>query len=451
MKSAIVMAAGKGTRMKSEITKTMHQVFDKPMIEHVYDNLKKAGVDHIVVVVGHGAEQIQNYLKDKVEYAMQMPQLGTGHAVMQAECLKGETGKTIIFNGDCPLVQPETITKLFEKAQDAQFTLLTTVLDDAKRYGRIIRNAEDNVEKIVEFKDCNEQELQVKEINVGIYCVDNELLWKYLPELTNNNAQKEYYITDLVEIFKKHGHVVNAMIADDPDEMIGINDRVMLDEAARWLKRHVNRNIMNNGVTLIDSEHTYLSTDTVIGEDSVIYPNVYMEGHVTVGKNCKILPGTYLKNVVIGDGCTIDSSRLTDTKIGNGVTVGPNSHLRNGCEIADKVRIGNFVELKNAKLGYNTKCAHLTYVGDATVGEKVNFGCGVVTVNYDGKNKFHTEIGDGAFIGSNVNIIAPVKIGKNALLAAGSTINQDVADGDMAIARPRQEVRKGFGDKYKNK
>lgn len=451
MKSAIVMAAGKGTRMKSEKTKTMHQVFDKPMIEHVYDNLKKAGVDHIVVVVGHGAEQIQNYLKDKVEYAMQMPQLGTGHAVMQAECLKGETGKTIIFNGDCPLVQPETIEKLFEKAQDAQFTLLTTVLDDALKYGRIIRDEHDNVEKIVEFKDCNEEELQVKEINVGIYCVDNELLWKYLPELTNDNAQKEYYITDLVEIFKKHGHTVNAMVASDPDEMIGVNDRVMLEEATRWLKRHVNRQIMNQGVTLIDSEHTYLSTNTVIGEDSVIYPNVYMEGHVIVGKNCTILPGTYLKNVVIGDGCTIDSSRLTDTKVGNDVTIGPNSHLRNGCEIADKVRIGNFVELKNSKLGYNTKCAHLTYIGDSTVGEKVNFGCGVVTVNYDGKNKFRTEIGDGAFIGSNVNIIAPVKIGKNALLAAGSTINHDVEDGDMAIARPRQEVKKGFGDKYKNK
>lgn len=451
MKSAIVMAAGKGTRMKSDKTKTMHQVMDKPMIGHVYDNLKKAGVENIVVVVGHGAQQIKDYLVDKVEYALQEPQLGTGHAVMQATSLQGKKGKTLIFNGDCPLVQPETIQRLFEKAQDAEFTLLTTVMEDAAKYGRIIRDEHDHVEKIVEFKDCNAEELLVKEINVGIYCADNELMWKYLPELSNENAQHEYYITDLVEIFKKHGHTVNAMVANDRDEMIGVNDRVMLDEATRWLKRHVNRKIMESGVTLIDAENTYLSTDTTIGTDTVVYPNVVMEGHVTIGKNCTILPGTYLKNVVIGDGTTIDSSRLTDTKVGNKVTIGPSSHLRNGCEIADEVRIGNFVELKNTKLGYNTKCAHLTYIGDTKVGEKVNFGCGVVTVNYDGKHKFHTEIGDGAFIGSNVNIIAPVKIGKNALLAAGSTINHDVEDGDMAIARPHQEIKKGFGQKYKDK
>ena len=451
MRSAIVMAAGKGTRMKSELPKTMHQILDRPMVGHIYDNLIKANVEQIVVVVGFGADYVKNYLQDKVNYALQEPQLGTGHAVMQASILKEFEGKTLLYNGDCPLIQAETLESLFKEAEEADFTVLTTKMPDPLRYGRIIRDKDDNVEKIVEYKDCNETEISIDEINVGIYCVDNKLLWKYIDELNNDNAQKEYYVTDLVEIFKKHGHRVNAMIAKDCEEMTGPNDRKMLAEATQWIKKQLNTKLMDNGVTLIDPERVYVSTETFIGEDSIVYPNVTMEGKVVIGKSCTILPNTYLKDVEIGDNTTIDSSRITDSKIGNEVTIGPNSHLRNGCEIADKVRIGNFVELKNSKLGYNTKCAHLTYIGDSIVGEKVNFGCGVVTVNYDGKNKYTTEIGDGSFIGSNVNIIAPIKIGKNALLAAGSTIDHDVEDGDMGIARPRQEIKKGFGLKYKKK
>jgi len=451
MRSAIVMAAGKGTRMKSELPKTMHQILDRPMVGHIYDNLIKANVEQIVVVVGFGADYVKNYLQDKVNYALQEPQLGTGHAVMQASILKEFEGKTLLYNGDCPLIQAETLESLFKEAEEADFTVLTTKMPDPLRYGRIIRDNDDNVEKIVEYKDCNETEISIDEINVGIYCVDNKLLWKYIDELNNDNAQKEYYVTDLVEIFKKHGHRVNAMIAKDCEEMTGPNDRKMLAEATQWIKKQLNTKLMDNGVTLIDPERVYVSTETFIGEDSIVYPNVTMEGKVVIGKSCTILPNTYLKDVEIGDNTTIDSSRITDSKIGNEVTIGPNSHLRNGCEIADKVRIGNFVELKNSKLGYNTKCAHLTYIGDSIVGEKVNFGCGVVTVNYDGKNKYTTEIGDGSFIGSNVNIIAPIKIGKNALLAAGSTIDHDVEDGDMGIARPRQEIKKGFGLKYKKK
>ena len=451
MRSAIVMAAGKGTRMMSNKTKTMHQLFDKPMIGHVYAHLKKANIDRIVMVVGHGAEQIQEYLKDTVEYAIQQPQLGTGHAVMQAQQLKNESGKTLIFNGDCPLVQPETIERLFEESGNAQFAVLTTVLDDPARYGRIVRNADGSVQKIVEFKDCDEEEKKILEINVGIYCVDNELLWKYLPELSDDNAAKEYYVTDLVEIFLKHGHTVTAVVGSDPKEMIGINDRKMLAEATKYLQSRVNTYWMEHGVTLLDPATTFISEDTVIGTDTVIYPGVVMQGANTIGEECTLYPGCFFENVTIGNGTTIISSRITDSIVGNHTTVGPNSHLRNHSELADDVRIGNFVELKNTKLGYNTKCAHLTYLGDSDVGAKVNFGCGVVTVNYDGKHKFRTEIEDGAFIGSNVNLIAPVHVGKNALLAAGSTINQDVEDGDMAIARPRQMVKKGYGDQYKKK
>lgn len=451
MRSAIVMAAGKGTRMVSNKTKTMHQILDKPMIGHVYDHLKQAGVDRIVVVVGHGAQQIQDYLQDRVEYAMQMPQLGTGHAVMQAQMLKQETGHTLIFNGDCPLVSPQTIQALFEAAEHADFTVLTTVMKDAARYGRIVRDADGQMEKIVEYKDCTEEQRKIHEINVGIYCVDNQLLWKYINELSNDNAQKEYYITDLAEIFRRHGHTVTAFCGEDADEMIGINDRKMLAEATAYLQKRINTYWMEHGVTILDPASTYISTDTTIGMDTILYPQVVLEGHNEIGQDCVLHSGTYLKQAVIGDGTTILSSRITDSKVGNHVSIGPNSHLRNGCDIADDVRIGNFVELKNTSFGYNTKCAHLTYVGDSTVGERVNFGCGVVTVNYDGKHKYHTEIGDGAFIGSNVNIIAPVRIGKNALLAAGSTINRDVEDGDMGIARPRQEIKKGFGQAYKNK
>lgn len=451
MRSAIVLAAGKGTRMKSDKCKVMHKVLHKPMIGHIVESLRKANVDRIVVVVGHGAESVKEYLKDSVEYALQEPQLGTGHAAMQAEMLKEEKGDTIILCGDGPCIQSETILKVFEANKDHACSVVTAVLEDGARYGRIVRNEKNLVEKIVEAKDCSSEELEIKEINTGIFCFKNELLFEGLKEIKNNNAQNEYYLTDLVEIFNKKGLSVNAMVVDDVDETMGVNDRVDLAKAQKWLKQHVNKKHMMNGVTLIDPDNTYIDTEVSIGVDSVIYPNVHLEGNTVIGNNVTIFPNSYLRNAVIEDGAVIDSSKVVESKVGANSTVGPMSHLRNNTVVASNCRIGNFVEFKNTNFGEGSKCAHLTYVGDSDVGKGVNFGCGVVTVNYDGKNKFRTTIKDGAFIGSNCNLIAPVTIGENALLAAGSTITSSVEDGDMGIARSRQSIKKGYGTVYKNK
>lgn len=451
MKSAIVLAAGKGTRMKSSKNKVMHEVLGKPMIGHVVDRLSSIDVDEVVMVVGHQASAIQDYLKDRVIYAMQEPQQGTGHAVMQATALEGKSGDTLILYGDCPLISVETMKTMFEHNQGKALTVLTAVLEDPAQYGRIVRDEQGNILKIVEYKDANDEERKIKEINTGIYCVSNELLFKHLADLTNDNVQKEYYLTDLVEIFAKHRYDVQGLVVEDINEVMGVNDRFDLLKASNWLQNKINTRLMQEGVTFIDPKATYVDEDVVIGEDTILYPNVYITSGSVLGRRNEILPNTMIHNSQIGDDNVIDSSRIMDSRIDNDVTVGPFAHLRNGTVIESKNRIGNFVEFKNSRLGFDSRCAHLTYVGDADVGSKVNFGCGVVTVNYDGKNKFKTIIKDGAFIGSNVNLIAPITVGENAVVAAGTTANKDVLDGEMAIGRSRQENKTGYGLKYKKK
>jgi len=451
MKAAIIMAAGKGTRMCSEIPKTMHKVLDKPIIEHLVDTLSQMGIDKVISVVGYGKEAIMDYLKDKCEYAVQEPQLGTGHAVMQVRQLESEKGYTLVINGDCPLVREETLALLLEEAKDASMVVLTSNEEDPAQYGRVIRRADGTVEKIVEFKDCNENEVNVREINTGIYAFHNEDLFEGLKKIKNDNKQQEYYITDLVEIFNLEGKKVKAVIVKDGEETAGINDRFELLRATKTLQKRNNLKLMEQGVTLLDMESTYIGSDVTIGMDTIIYPNNYIFGKTSIGKDNVILSGCYIENSTIGNNNYIDNSRITDSVIHNEVRLGPWAHLRNGCEIEDSNRIGNFVEMKNTKVGEDSRCAHLTYLGDTTVGKRVNFGCGVVTVNYDGKDKFETIIGDNSFIGSNVNLIAPVKIGNNVVLAAGSTINEDVEDGAMAIARGRQTNKEGYGLKYLNK
>ena len=451
MKAAIIMAAGKGTRMHSEMPKTMHKVLDKPIIEHLVDTLNQMGIDKVVSVVGYGKEAIMDYLGDKCEYAVQEPQLGTGHAVMQVNQLEKEKGYTLVINGDCPLVREETLKLLLEEAKDASMVVLTSNEEDPAQYGRIVRRVDGTVEKIVEFKDCDENEVFIREINTGIYAFNNEDLFAGLKKVKNDNKQKEYYITDLVEIFNLDGKKVKAVIVKDGEETAGINDRFELLRATKTLQKRNNLKLMEQGVTLLDMDSTYIGSDVKIGIDTIIYPNTYIYGKTTIGKDNLILSGCYIENSTIGDHNYIDNSRITDSVIHNQVRLGPWAHLRNGCEIEDSNRIGNFVEMKNTKVGEDSRCAHLTYLGDTTVGKRVNFGCGVVTVNYDGKDKFETVIGDNSFVGSNVNLIAPVKIGDNVVLAAGSTIHEDVEDGAMAIARGRQTNKEGYGLKYLNK
>lgn len=451
MKSAIVLAAGKGTRMKSSKNKVMHEVLGKPMIGHVVSRLEKLNVDNIVVVVGHQAEEVEDYLQHRATYALQQPQLGTGHAVMQAQSLKDTEGQTLILYGDCPLVQSETMNKLYEINDGKALTVLTAVLEDPAQYGRIVRDDVGNVLKIVEFKDCDENQRQIKEINTGIYCVDNELLFKHLGDISDDNTQKEYYLTDLIEIFHRNGYDIQGLPVLDVNEVMGINDRIDLVKATVWLQNRINTEWMKQGVTFIDPTSTYVEEDVVIGEDTILYPNVYLQKGTIIGRSNTILPQSIIVSSMIGDFNTIDSSRITDSRIDDYVKIGPFAHLRNGTVVESKNRIGNFVEFKNSRIGYDSRCAHLTYIGDADVGSKVNLGCGVVTVNYDGKNKFKTIIKDGAFIGSNVNLIAPITIGKDAVVAAGTTANLDVEDGEMAIARTRQVNKVNYGFKYKNK
>ncbi|MEF9961744.1 MAG: bifunctional UDP-N-acetylglucosamine diphosphorylase/glucosamine-1-phosphate N-acetyltransferase GlmU [Erysipelotrichaceae bacterium] len=451
MKSAIILAAGKGTRMKSAFNKVMHPVSNKPMISHIVTNLKKAGVSKIVVVVGYESDSVKELLQDEVSYALQEPQLGTGHAVQQACALEGLGGDTLVLNGDGPLIQPETIQAAFKANEESSMVVLTSILKDGAHYGRIVRDEQGNVVKIVEAKDCTQAELEIKEINTGLFCFKNKLLFDGLKEIKNDNAQHEYYLTDLVEIFNKHQQKVKAMIVKDADELMGVNDRVDLAKANAWLKEFVNHKHMVNGVTIVDPNNTYIDPEVEIGRDTIIYPNVHIEGNCKIGCHVEILSGSFLRNAIIDDDVVIDSSKIVESKVGKKTTIGPMSHLRNNTEIGENCRIGNFVEFKNSKFGDGSKCAHLTYIGDSDFGKHINVGCGVVTVNYDGKHKFRTTVKDGAFIGSNCNLIAPVTIGENVLLAAGSTITDSVEDGDMGIARARQTNKAGFGTKYKNK
>ena len=448
MRNAIVLAAGKGTRMKSSLPKVMHKILGQPMIGHVITHLNEVHTDKNIMVIGHGAEIIQEYLKDQVLFAYQHEQKGTGHAVMQAIDQLDPNGDTVLLYGDCPCVQSETIEWLFESNKDFDLTVLTAFFFDPAKYGRIVRDKKLRIKKIVEYKDCSKAELNIKEINTGIYCFKNEKLIKYIKELSNNNAQNEYYVTDLVEIFLNHELRVQAISVKDNEEVMGVNDRQDLLNAQRWIQKRINNKWIENGVTFINPQGTYISLETTFEEDVVLYPNIYLEGKNHIARGTTILPGSFIINSKIGEETVIDACRITDSTVGNKVNIGPYAHLRGHTVIADGNRIGNFVEMKNAKIGKKTRCAHLTYIGDAEVGEDVNFGCGVVTVNYDGKNKFMTKIGDHAFIGSNVNLIAPIEVGNNAVVAAGSTIDENVPDNDMAIARQRQVNKPGLGLKY---
>ncbi|MUT67713.1 bifunctional UDP-N-acetylglucosamine diphosphorylase/glucosamine-1-phosphate N-acetyltransferase GlmU [Paenibacillus sp. NEAU-GSW1] len=449
---AIVLAAGQGKRMKSKLYKVLHQVAGKPMVGHVLNTVKEAASERTVVIVGHGAEAVQAYLGDQAEYVLQEQQLGTGHAVRQAEGLLGsEEGTTIVVCGDTPLVRAETIRAMIElhSSTGAAATVLTASFDNPTGYGRVIRGTDGAVERIVEQKDCSPEEAAVKEINTGTYCFDNKKLFAALAEVKSDNAQGEYYLTDVIGIFRRAGESVQAYCTNDLAEAIGVNDRVALAEAEGYMRERINRKHLIEGVTLIDAASTYIEADVRIGSDTIIYPGTVLRGETVIGEDCVIGPNADISDSTVGNGATVKYSVVDKSEIGNESAVGPYANLRPGSKLGVGCKIGDFVELKNASLGDGSKVSHLSYVGDAKVGKDVNIGCGAITVNYDGYNKFVTEIGDNAFVGSNVNLIAPVKLGDGAYVVAGSTITHDVPSGDLAIARERQVNKSGYADKIR--
>lgn len=444
---AVILAAGKGTRMKSKLYKVLHPVCGKPMVQHVIDQVSKLHIEEIVTIIGHGAEKVKAQLGSSSLYALQEEQLGTAHAVMQAEAhLASKKGTTLVVCGDTPLIKAETMEALLKQheTQGAKASVLTATVEDPTGYGRIIRNAEGFVEKIVEHKDATDEEKKVKEINTGTYCFDNEALFSALKKVSNDNAQGEYYLPDVIEILKSQGEIVTAYQTEDFEETLGVNDRVALSQAEKIMRSRINEYHMRNGVTLVDPEHTYIETDVEIGQDTVIYPGTTIGMGSKIGAEAVIGPNSEIKNCTIGDRTVIRQSVAQDSEIGTDVTIGPFAHIRPQSQIADEVKIGNFVEVKKSIFGKGSKASHLSYIGDAEVGSDVNLGCGSITVNYDGKNKHLTKIGDGVFVGCNSNLVAPVTIGEGAYIAAGSTITEDVPAQSLSIARARQVNKEDY-------
>ncbi|WGT37814.1 bifunctional UDP-N-acetylglucosamine diphosphorylase/glucosamine-1-phosphate N-acetyltransferase GlmU [Lysinibacillus sp. 1 U-2021] len=451
---AVILAAGQGTRMKSKLYKVLHPVCGKPMVQHVVDHIQTLDVNRIVTVVGHGAEKVQQQLGDKSEYVLQAEQLGTAHAVQQAEAILGnEEGTTLVVCGDTPLIRPETMQALFEhhQATNAKATILTAIAENPTGYGRILRGNNGQVEQIVEQKDASAEQQSVREINTGTYCFDNKLLFETLKLVKNDNAQGEYYLPDVIEILQKQGDIVEAYVTDNFEETLGVNDRVALSQAETLMRTRINEKHMRNGVTIIHPETTHISADAVIGRDTVIQPGSMIEGTTVIGEDCIIGPNTQIIDSRVGDRTTIHSSVVRESAIAEDTAIGPFAHIRPLSDIGSHVKIGNFVEVKKSKLDHGSKVSHLSYIGDAEIGSNVNIGCGSITVNYDGKNKFKTIIEDDVFVGCNTNLVAPVKVGKGSFIAAGSTITKEVPEDALAIARARQENKPNYVSKLNSK
>lgn len=447
---AVILAAGQGTRMRSKLYKVLHPVCGKPMVQHVVDQVAKLDIDHIVTIIGHGADLVKSQLGEQCSYALQEEQLGTAHAVMQAqELLANKEGVTLVVCGDTPLIKAETMEALFKQheEQKAKATVLTANATDPTGYGRLIRNEQGLVEKIVEHKDASESEREVKEINTGTYCFDNQALFAALKNVSNENVQGEYYLPDVIEILKNAGEVVTAYQTEDFEETLGVNDRVALSQAETIMKKRINEAHMRNGVSIIDPNNTYIGADVEIGADTIIRPGTVLSGKTSIASDCVIGPNSEISDCQVGEGTVIRQSVAHDSLIGNHVNIGPFAHIRPQSTIHDEVKIGNFVEIKKTVFGKGSKASHLSYIGDAEVGQDVNIGCGSITVNYDGRNKFLTKIEDGAFIGCNSNLVAPVTVGAGAYVAAGSTVTQDVPAKALAIARTRQVNKEGYVDK----
>lgn len=449
---AIVLAAGRGTRMKSSLYKVLHPVVERPMVQHVVDQLQPLELDKVVTIVGFGAEAVQETLGDHSSFVVQEEQLGTGHAVQQAEkMLQNMEGTTLVVCGDTPLIEASTFQALVDHHEktNAKATILTAQAPDPSGYGRVIRNENNEVERIVEHKDATEAELLVPEINTGTYCFDNKALFHALQHVSNENAQGEYYLPDVIEILKNHSEIVGAYMTPNFEETLGINDRLALSQAETIMKRRVNELHMRNGVTIIDPNNTYIGLDVKIGQDVTIHPGSIIRGKTNIGAYSIIGPHAEIDNMSIGERAVIKQSVLENSTIENDVSVGPYAYIRPETNVLNHAKVGHFVEVKKSTIGEGSKIPHLSYVGDAKIGNHVNVGCGTITVNYDGKEKHETIIEDGAFIGCNSNLVAPITIGTDSFVAAGSTVTKDVPSEALAFGRARQSNKEGYARNLK--
>ncbi len=460
---AVILAAGQGKRMKSARAKVLHDVLGKSIITRIIDAVDSLKPEKIHVVIGHQAEAVENYLlANPALYPfsthLQSPQLGTGHALQQVVPDLGDfKGTLLVTVGDTPLLSGKTLGELVTRhqAEHAAVSLLTAVVDDAKKYGRIVRDRDGSVLKIVEDKDTSDLEKHIKEVNPAIYCFEWPIIAKGLESLRNDNQQKEYYLTDLIAWARAQNLIVSSSIVGDWREVIGINTRLELVEAMHLMRDKVLTDLsLESGVTIIDRASTWISPEVEIGEDSVVLPGCHLTGEIKIGRDCVIGPHTVMQGkVVVGNRTVITQSLVVNTQLGDDCRVGPYAHLREHTLVADKCRVGNFVELKKSSVASNTNVSHLSYIGDAELGSNVNIGAGTITANYDHSTgiKSGTVIADGASTGSNSVLVAPIKLGKQSVVAAGTVATKDVPDGALAVARVRQENKEGWSSRKKGK
>lgn len=456
MKCAIILAGGKGTRMKADCPKVMCNVLFKPMISYVVDAVKEAGAEDICVITGYKHNEVEDYLASvdvNIKTALQEPQLGTGHAVMQAgEFIVAHTeDEILILNGDGPLMDAETINKAYDyhKENSNSITLISAIVADLNGIGHIKRDENGTLLRIVEHKDATPEEKLINESNAGCYWFNGGDLQYALSRITNNNVQNEYYLTDSLEILISAGKNAGAYVVENNEVILGANDRVQLNELNTIMRKTINNKLMVNGVDIPCTDGVMIGKDVKIGNSTVILPNTIIIGNTVIGDSCVIGPNTYIDNSQIGDNVVLDNCKILDSTVENDVDAGPFVKVRANSKLKQGVHIGNFVEVKNSVVGEGSKSAHLTYIGDSDVGSGVNFGCGTVTCNYDGKNKSRCKIGDGAFIGCNTNLIAPVEVGDKAYIAAGSTITDDIPEKALSIARAKQVNKEGWVDAKK--
>lgn len=442
---AILLAAGQGTRMKSSLPKVLHPIAGKPMIWHALQAIAQATTEKPVVVVGHGGEEVTKYLGDSAQTVLQEPQMGTGHAVMQAESLlKGKSDLVVVCYADMPLLRGETLQKLVDtqRKNSGPISMLTVIAEDPRGFGRIIRKGDGSVAAIVEEYVATPDQLQVRELNVGGYCFDSNWLWEALHRIPKNPQKGEYYLTDTVELAVKDGLPVHATVMDDLEETIGVNTRVHLSEVEAAMRRRINQSHMLNGVTMVDPSSVYIEADVRIGRDTVIMPNTYLYGRTELGEGNVVGPNTIIRDTKVGDGCKILASVLEGALLENDVDMGPFARLRKGAHLGNHVHMGNFGEVKDSHLEDGVKMGHFSYIGNARIGSNTNIGAGAITCNYDGEKKHSTEIGEGVFIGSDTMLVAPLKIGKGARTGAGAVVTKDVPDDTLVVGMPARAIRK---------